>query len=725
MLARSRLLYFRLSFLCPLFLTFLIGGWILFEIRSLVLTANWVSQSQQITLQISDIEEHLSHAESALRGYLLTDKKEFLDSYKASATKVQPAIQKLEQITPNFPEIQDSIPEVQHLARSWIYFGEYILQKNVHLDKEKWIFNEPERPYKYAFIQRLNRLKASITKASQAKSQYAKSTAIRTFSIGLLAFTLLAIWMALALRRIVQQEKKLRESENEFRSLFENSSEAIIVIKPDKTICMANQQSLNQLGYEPDELIKSPLQILFPNSDSHLQLPSPQSEIPIQRKDGSTFPAEISISQASPHAESLQIMTIRDISLKKRAEEHLVFTANFTEILQESLDIQETLNKVVHQCTPFLGDWCMIYFNDASFTDKNCVSWSSSTIFDSDIQNHFKKMCSQISTNLPSLKPSLVSLKDLPPAELEAYQKKLLEQGISSYLKIPLLARNHGVGMMILLSRYVYTDEEISFRSLMASRAAFAIDNARLYKKSCDAIQARNNILAIVSHDLKNPIGAIQMAAEVMIAEPLDTETRFLLETIQRNSAQAIYLINDLLDLAQVESGNLRIERSPASVQSILTEVENLFQPQAQEKNIHLETQKTDLEDQILCDQRRLLQALSNLLGNALKFTEPGGRIVIREEILENEILISVEDSGIGIKPGAIEHIFEMYWQPEETKKQGSGLGLFITKGIVEAHGGKIWAESEIGKGSRFFILIPQTLKVENQAPLTDVQLHF
>ena len=167
------------------------------------------------------------------------------------------------------------------------------------------------------------------------------------------------------------------------------------------------------------------------------------------------------------------------------------------------------------------------------------------------------------------------------------------------------------------------------------------------------------------------------------------------------------HLIEDLLDIARIEAGRLTIEEQRCAVGALLAEALDLMQPLAQQKRLRIERRVPGREVYVRCDRPRIIRVLSNLIGNSIKFTSEGGAITIRAELADREVRFSVTDTGSGIAADEVPHIFERFWQARKTARLGAGLGLAIAKGIVEAHGGQIWAQSEAGKGSTFFFTLP------------------
>jgi signal transduction histidine kinase len=242
-----------------------------------------------------------------------------------------------------------------------------------------------------------------------------------------------------------------------------------------------------------------------------------------------------------------------------------------------------------------------------------------------------------------------------------------------------------------------------------ARGAALALENARLYGAARRATGARDEVLALVSHDLRNPISAIAMCARILREAPPEdaAEREKMLTAITEATVWMQQLIRDLLDVSAIEAGRLSIERRPASLTAIVSTAAGMVGGEIEQRSIELQVDVAPNLPTVNVDDRRIVQVMTNLLGNAVKFTDPGGRLVIRASVSPSGLVVAVEDTGIGIEPEALPRIFDRFWQVQSTPRRGSGLGLAIARGIVEAHGGRIWVESQPGRGSVFSFSIP------------------
>ena len=232
-------------------------------------------------------------------------------------------------------------------------------------------------------------------------------------------------------------------------------------------------------------------------------------------------------------------------------------------------------------------------------------------------------------------------------------------------------------------------------------------DRERLYGEAKQAVADRQHVLAVVSHDLRNPLNTIMLAADTLKDDDIPAEIRGKgIGAITRAAARMNRMISDLLDVNSIESGRLSIKALPLDPLSVMTEVADLFGPQAASRNLSLIKDAPGELPLIRGDRDRLVQALANLVSNALKVSAEGS-VTIKLRQVEREVVFAVIDSGPGIPESARSQIFEPYWRADNATYKGTGLGLAIVRGIVEAHGGRLWIESEPGHGAAFLFSIP------------------
>ncbi len=268
------------------------------------------------------------------------------------------------------------------------------------------------------------------------------------------------------------------------------------------------------------------------------------------------------------------------------------------------------------------------------------------------------------------------------------------------------------------------TERKVTDDNLLDERVRIDLDSAEISHLLSDerishdltrsALVTRDQFLAVVSHDLRNPLGSITMSASMMRSElstgSVDADTLSVyLDMIERNAASMDRMINDLLDVERMAQGKLVIEAKSQDIDTLLNEGIILFSKMVEAKSISLKIQAMPEPMFVNVDHDRVLQVLSNLIGNALKFTPNGGSISLSAQQKANEIEVSVTDTGAGISENKRSNLFDRFSQLGSNDRRGLGLGLFISKWIVEAHKGRIWVDSEIGKGSTFTFTLPIT----------------
>lgn len=220
-------------------------------------------------------------------------------------------------------------------------------------------------------------------------------------------------------------------------------------------------------------------------------------------------------------------------------------------------------------------------------------------------------------------------------------------------------------------------------------------------------LESRDDFMGLVSHDLRTLLAGIALNAAMVSRKGQSAPVTEAAERIQRSVARMNRLLGDLLDVVSIEAGRLAIAPTPRDATALLRETLDVFQPLAAAKDVSL-TVRTSTDALIApFDHARVLQVLANLISNALKFTDAGGRISVDVEPLGNELRFAVSDTGKGIAPEKTQAIFQRYWQVDPNERRGLGLGLFISRSIVDAHGGRIWVESTVGQGSTFFFTLP------------------
>ncbi|HWH80382.1 MAG TPA: ATP-binding protein [Candidatus Binatus sp.] len=292
-----------------------------------------------------------------------------------------------------------------------------------------------------------------------------------------------------------------------------------------------------------------------------------------------------------------------------------------------------------------------------------------------------------------------------------------------SYVQLPLVSKNEVLGRITFFKKeeHEFPGDEVEFLSTLAGQAAMAIGNAQLFEHSAEqavelekAAKQQADFSAMIVHDLRSPLSTIMGVMEMMhdgLLGELNADQKQWLARVKNNAAGLVELVSDFLDISKLEAGHVELARAPTDIGKLIQEAVENFGPVAHNKNIDISYQIDGILPSVEIDSRRLGQVLNNLVSNALKFTGGGGSIQLQARHDQRRgILVRVQDSGVGIAPDEIANLFQKYQQSSSgkaSKQAGTGLGLVICKMIVEAHGGRIWAESEVGKGTTFEFTLP------------------
>lgn len=391
------------------------------------------------------------------------------------------------------------------------------------------------------------------------------------------------------------------------------------------------------------------------------------------------------------------------------------FLAEAGEALGSSLNYRETLNTVAHLAAGTISDFCVVLMLDEA---GRFIPIASE---DTDGQQ-CKKLCAAMDATLPQdaapavleamRNNTVIVLPSVPVDDHHTFYHALHAVGAASVIVAPMVARERAIGVIVLAARArrrPYTEADSLLARELSRRAALAVDNARLYEQAERALRARDEMLSVVAHDLRNPLNVISMSADLLddLVQDMPDPLRAGIERIRRSGTHMNRLIQDLLDVSKIDGGGLRLELVAADPSDILKEAAYMLRPLAEQKSITFSAHAAESLPRINADRARLLQALGNLVGNAIKFTTPGGTISVIADQVECDVRFTVRDTGKGIAPKDLPHVFDRFWQERPADARGVGLGLAIVQGIAASHGGKLTVESQLGIGTSFTLFIP------------------
>jgi PAS domain S-box-containing protein len=541
------------------------------------------------------------------------------------------------------------------------------------------------------------------------------------------------------IEQIKVAERKLKESEAKFSGIVSISADAIISIDEEQRITIFNDGAERIFGYSKAEAIGTPLDNLIPEPFRNIhrqhvggftsggvtarRMGGRLTTIAGLRKNGDKFPAEAAISKLHVGDKTILTVALRDITERRRFEKEQQLLAEAGAVLGASLDYDQTLATVAHLIVRDFADWCMV-----DLIDEHGVIRRLKVVAGDPSKTDLCAMLQHIPIDRDG--PYLLRgafetqqsflIKHLTSEQLESFARgpedlqSLRGMRPISLMGVPLLLHGRILGALALISstgsRH-YGESDLRLAEALADRAATAIENARLYRSSVSATHLRDQVLGVVAHDLRNPLTTILTQLWALRRHGADAERRSPkpVQVIERAAKRMNRLIQDLLDVALMEARQLTIEPARLAARELTVGAVDAQKPLASSSSLELRVDvDRDLPD-IWGDRDRLLQVFENLIGNAIKFTTAGGCITVGAVSRDHEVLFRVTDTGSGIAPENLPHVFERFWQAaSRAGRLGAGLGLPITKGIVEAHGGRIWVESTSSRGTTFSFTIPE-----------------
>lgn len=531
---------------------------------------------------------------------------------------------------------------------------------------------------------------------------------------------------------ILEQQRTLaalRRSEAKAHGILSHSADAIIAIDIGGNIVEWNQGAEKIFGYSRSEALGMRLERLLPeqNWQAHQEHVAkfgrePQDSRKMahgmaigRRKSGEEFPISGSISNVELSGERIMTVSLRDATDDKRLETEQRVLAEVGGVLvslQTSTEL-DTVTQIVTRELADVGVLCVLEEGErlrrvAAASREPAKAWVAEALMALPLGPRRSHPAWEA---LAERRPVIKAVE--PSAYHEIAQSPLHQNAIAagnpnSTLTVPVLLGNEPLGAICLSSatrRFDERDGELMME--VGRRVALFLDNTRLHKAEQRATKLRDEVLGIVAHDLGNLLASVSLQAE-MLRPPSnqpDRRSSRPAEAIQRAVSRMHRIIRDLLDVTQLESENARLLKESVSAAELAAEALAIHRELALAKSLDLRFESEE-DLNLWVDKNRALQILENLIGNALKFTVKGG-VSLRVEREGNEAVFAVADSGVGIDTNHLPHVFDRFWQVNTQRRAGAGLGLSIAKALVDAHGGRIWVESELGKGSTFFFTLP------------------
>ncbi len=511
--------------------------------------------------------------------------------------------------------------------------------------------------------------------------------------------------------------RALAASEAQFRELVEKQADGALVVRPDGVIVFANPAAQELFGRPAGQLVGAMFGLPI--------APGLTTEVDLHPGQGQSHVAEMRVVEVSWEGQPALLASIRDITQRKWAAEALRLLSEAGTVLAGSLDRCRTAAGVAELAVQHLADWCLLDLLEgaaAERVERLVAGRAGPGPVEALAGRH--PLPAGIPPGVARVLQTgtlevlaVVGEDDLAGLALaEGHKPALRGLGCRSALLVPLVARGRVLGAMTLLSagQRSYGPQEQALAQDLADRAALAIDNARLYDEAQEALRRRDEFLAMLAHELRNPLAPILNAAQYMrlrgLADPELNKQRVIIE---RQGQHLARLVDDLLDLSRITHGKIELRREPVDLAAVLTDAVQEVRSQVEDRGHDLAIELDRGPLVVEGDPTRLAQVVANLLSNADRYTPPGGRIELAGCREGDEVVLRVRDSGRGIPAEMLGKVFETFLQVDaglDRTLGGLGIGLALVRRLVEMHGGRVTAHSDgEGKGSTFEVRLPRT----------------
>ena len=522
-------------------------------------------------------------------------------------------------------------------------------------------------------------------------------------------------------------KRALAASETRFRNLIEKAADGVLVVGDDGVICYVNPAAETLLGRRAGDLIGQMFgRPLAPGETTEIDLcPAPRPE---DQPDGGYPPyavAEMRVAEIDWDGRPAFLATLRDISARKRADAALRFLADASIVLAGSLDSTTTLASVARLAVLHLADWCIIDLLDGTDSVRRVAA------------DHGDPQREELAGRLRGLFPLAPcsggaldaalhhgqlhvsnAAMNAPAAELvlAPSQEEIVRQlGCKAVMIVPMTARGRTIGAISFVSTAPGRSYDLHEQALardLASRAAVALDNAQLFDQTQEALRRRDEFLAMLAHELRNPLAPILNAAHLMRLHGLaDPDLERARAIIERQGGHLAHLLDDLLDLSRITHGKIELRKQIVDVGTVVADAVQSSRSLIEGRSHHLAIAVEDRPLRVEGDPTRLAQIIVNLLNNAARYTAPGGRIELSAGAEDAHVVLCVKDTGAGIPRTRLASIFEPFTQLEPSLDRsmgGLGIGLALVRELVALHGGTVAAHSDgPGQGSEFVVRLP------------------
>jgi PAS domain S-box-containing protein len=535
--------------------------------------------------------------------------------------------------------------------------------------------------------------------------------------------------------RDATKERVAREALQRLASIVENSEDAIIGKSIDGLITSWNAAAEKLYGYSAEEVIGKDIRIIVPAenrdelSELMKRLAAGETIEPLdtirQRKDGSLVHVSLQISPIRDvHGDVVGVSKIdRDISERKTTEEALAMLARTSNVLAALTDRDSALQRAVSTMVPFFADFCVAHTLDDDGNMREPVLCHRNP----DKERLLKELllCGPIDWNPHATTGNSNRIRqteylaDVPDRLLASiarnarYLELIRTLNPRSVINVRLVIRDRVIGAICFVvsdSGRRYMPRDVGFAEDLARRVATAIDNSELLESVRAADRQKDEFLAMLAHELRNPLAAISYANALIPASDADSQPE-LLDLVNRQVRNLSHLIDGLLDVSRISRDKIKLQKEHFDGVVVLRRAAEVLRPLVEEKGHEFKMDIQAGSVSLFADVTRVEQILTNVLNNAIKYTPDGGRIWVTAFNQEKHFVIKVKDSGIGIPPETLPRIFDLFAQAEQgldRSQGGLGIGLTIARKLAEIQGGTVTAASEgVGKGAEFTIRLP------------------
>ena len=407
---------------------------------------------------------------------------------------------------------------------------------------------------------------------------------------------------------------------------------------------------------------------------------------------------------------------LTDITEVTQAQRRLQLLVEASGALASSLDSTNALAEIAHLAVQSFADWCAIDLIEDGAVRRLPVAHADPA--KAALARELERLGPHAATVVLAAEPAIyddVGCMQLVGAAQRAGDPAFAEAlALRSCITAPMIARGQRLGVMHLASAESarrYEGADLAVAEVLAWRAALAIDRARLYEDAREANRRKDEFLAVVSHELRTPLAPLLTWAEILRRQPDAAHARQAASVIERNIHLLRGLITELLDLASITGGKLHLDRAAHDLSDVVRDTATDMAPLVEDKGISLDLRPAREPLPVEIDRGRVVQIITNLVSNAVKFTPRGGTITVSTAQEGDQARLAVRDTGAGISPDFLPHVFEMFRQGEEGSRRvhgGLGIGLALARQITELHGGDIEARSEgTGRGAEFIVRLP------------------